>query len=1359
MLRLRKLQFRPALPQSLVIGRLFWVKLFTSVSALFVSIAELTIATKWHPYISSYTFALVLQSMAAAVAVNLHYKEQHVNRKASTQLLLFWLATILLSLLRLRTIVIVDLVEIHHPLAIAANGLFAISALVAFILELQPKPIALFKTSGTGTGDGISKSTNDDHDNCLEERANIFSRMTVAWIAPLIRKGFYKQLQLEDTCRLDEQFHPKVVTKVFQHNWQEELASGEPSLFRTFVRTYGAQWTLAAFYKLARDLATLLNPLLLSRLIGFVMKFNTDMAEPIEYGYFYAISMYLLAASGNVIFRLHWAQNHRIKIKMRTSLMTAIYQKTMTISNDARQKYDFGSIVMHMSVDAERISDFTTVTSYHLVSSPARIILIIYMLYQKLGWSVAAGVLVLLSSIPASTHITQNMKSQNKLIMAYRDQRTKITNEILTGIKAVKLYAWESLFIKKINKVRIDLELATIRKYAILRALFSFVATLTPFMVSFSTFALYSLADGKSHGPLTPQLVFVALALFNLLELPLISGSKVIAALYETKISADRILDFLTSGEIDRSAIDRKPYDHDNPDATSEDIMLFVNDASFKWLSADVPYLQNINIQCKRNELLAVVGRVASGKSSLISAILGDMIKCSGSVSICGNIAYVPQQPWILNATLRENILFGNDYDQEFYYKIISACALQQDIDALPAGDLTEVGERGITLSGGQKMRVALARAVYSRADVYFFDDPLAAIDAHVGQHIFANVLGTQGILQSRARILITNDTQHLNSADNIVILENGSIFGNGTYEKLMEARNRILDIAGVDLDAKREDSSASSSVAGTVSLKAGSNNAVSPAASPILLSGIINKDGLLGALLSFLQLIMLWTRCSVRASVKIHQGMINGVMRSPMSFFEVTPIGRILNRFTTDLVSCDRTLPEAISLMSNKSASAISAIVVIIISTPLIIFVLIPLSLIYRNYQKLHINSSRDLKRLQSTLRSPIIAHFQETINGVSSIRAYGHQSRFIQESENRMSQHMRANYSYLAINRWISVRLENLGDLVMLGTTLLSIISLHLFGIGDAGLVGLAVSYALKLSSSLNWVVRHSNNIEIAMTSLERAVEYADLPSEMANVIEDCRPKQTWPEQGVVEFKNYSARYRDDLDLVIKDLSFRVLPKQKVGIVGRTGAGKSSLTLALFRIIEATSGQILLDGEDIFKYGLFDVRSKLSIIPQDPMLFAGTVRENLDPFSSYSDQNIWRALEQAHLADYIRTKDERLEFIVTQGGNNFSTGQRQLICLARALLKHAKVLVLDEATASIDNATDKIIQQTIRKEFKDCTVLTIAHRLNTVIDNDMILVIDNGRLAEYDTPQNLLAKKEGLFTKLINEAYNKAE
>ncbi|KAJ2801418.1 hypothetical protein H4R20_003676 [Coemansia guatemalensis] len=400
---------------------------------------------------------------------------------------------------------------------------------------------------------------------------------------------------------------------------------------------------------------------------------------------------------------------------------------------------------------------------------------------------------------------------------------------------------------------------------------------------------------------------------------------------------------------------------------------------------------------------------------------------------------------------------------------------------------------------------------------------------------------------------------------------------------------------------------------------------------------------------------------------------------------------------------------------------------------------------------------SSRELRRLESTTGSPIIAQFQESISGATSIRAYGHQSRFLQVLETRLGQNIQVSYNYWIIKRWLSTRLDVFGNIIVFGTSLLAVMSVHLYGVGDASLVGLAITYAFEMSNLIRFAVRSYTDMEDSMTHVERALEYARLLPESADIIEDCRPKDTWPEHGKLEFKAYSARYRDGLDLVLKDLSFCVLPRQKVGIVGRTGAGKSSLSLALFRIIESARGQILLDGKDISQYGLFDVRSKLSIIPQDPVLFAGTVRENLDPFNEYSDQDIWQALEQAHLADYIRTKDDRLEFIVTQSGNNFSIGQKQLICLARALLKHAKVLVLDEATAAIDNATDEIIQETIRAEFESCTVLTIAHRLNTIIDSDMVLLIDDGRIAEYDTPQKLLANRKSLFTELVEEAQNR--
>ncbi|KAJ2829061.1 hypothetical protein IWW50_001059 [Coemansia erecta] len=587
----------------------------------------------------------------------------------------------------------------------------------------------------------------------------------------------------------------------------------------------------------------------------------------------------------------------------------------------------------------------------------------------------------------------------------------------------------------------------------------------------------------------------------------------------------------------------REAYNRDAPDTISDDVLVSIDNGTFKWLSTDEPTLRNVSIQCKRDELVAVIGKVGAGKSSLVSAMLGDMIKCDGSVRIRGNIAYVPQQAWIINATLRDNILFGIRFDQEFYNRVIDACALRQDLGILPGGDMTEIGEKGINLSGGQKARVSLARAVYARADVYILDDPLAAVDAHVGKHIFTHVLGPQGMLKSRARILITNAVQYLSNVAHIVMLHEGAVLAQGS----------LTDIAASSVQAQE--------------------------------------------LICYVEL----------------------------------PSGQ---------------------------------------ETPI---------------QDISDNNSAENVGVSSQAPNPDKSNHKNNVSTHSIIKKEA---------------------ADIGAIEWDCVKFY-----------------IQACGIRNVCLLLCAAALTLALNAS-------------------------------SGVIEDRRPSESWPGQGMVEFKDYSTRYREGLDLVLKGLSFRVLPNQKVGIVGRTGAGKSSLTLALFRIIEAAGGQILLDGEDISKYGLFDVRSKLSIIPQDPVLFAGTVRENLDPFNNYSDQDIWQALEHAHLADVIRAKDERLEFLVTQSGENFSVGQRQLICLARALLKRAKVLVLDEATAAIDNATDTIIQESIRKEFKHCTVLTIAHRLNTIIDSDMILVVDGGKLAEYDTPQNLLENENSLFAKLVEEA-----
>ncbi|KAJ2556689.1 hypothetical protein EV175_001836 [Coemansia sp. RSA 1933] len=1474
--RLRSLKGAGQLPRSVVATSAFWIKLALAVFALLASVAELVVMGGFAPLGSVYMTSLGLQAVAAGIAVWLHYKEQFRSRVASTPLLLFWLGTLVAGLIRLRTAIVLSAV-VSEPSLIVANILYMVAALATMTMEAQAKPHMLYELAGDDDDDEVGDGCYDEDYvtyQSPEERANIFSLLTFSWMTPLLEHGFRKPLQMEDTWELSSMYRPDVATARFQRNWQAQLRSGKPSLFWATMHTYGWSLALGSLLKLIKDLVAFLNPILLSRLIGFVSKYNTIDAEPIENGYFYAAAMFAVATIQTVAFQQHWVLNQRVNSLMKISYTTAIYRKTMALSNDARQNYNVGGIVTHMSVDAQRVADFTANFSHHLWSSPLQIIIALYLLYQTLGWCVFAGVIAMVISIPTSARISRSMRALNKLLMGYRDQRMKIMDEVLSGIKIIKLYAWETSFIRRINEIRVGMELATIRRYGVLQAVFSFVVTLLPFVVSFTTFGLYTLADGVSHGPLTPQLVFVALTLFNMLRFPLSIGPMVIPALLESIVSIGRIHDFLTAGEIDFEAVERKPYDRDAPDASAADVLVSVRDASFKWLSSEKPTLQGVSLECRRDQLVALIGRVGSGKSSLVSAVLGDMVKSAGSVEVRGSIAYAPQQAWIMNATLRDNILFGHKYDREFYSRVLDACALRPDLDMLPDGDMTEIGEKGINLSGGQKARVSLARAVYSRADIYILDDPLSAVDAHVGKHLYSRVIGPQGLLKTRARLLVTNAVQYLNTTDDIYMLRDGQVVDHGAFAQAMDRRGAIFDFVHKFIESEpssRGDSGGSSdaseteyfeedaatnehdgmpspvgvgirrkstkqtlgrasvgalhgarkprgpdhhqaddtqlTTAGrttttetsrqghvewstyrTYALACGTRNStifvctllaasISNVAANMWLKqwASSNDDagpsfvrrhsvffylltygalGLLGASMSSLQSLVLWTQCSIRASRKIHADMLQGVLRSPMSFFDVTPLGRILNRFSSDIQRCDEMLPRSVGSMVNTMVSVVSAVSVIGFSTPLMLLIMMPLAFVYRYLQQRYLFSSRELRRLDSTTRSPIFAHFQESIGGVSTVRAYAQQPRFIAENEHRIEKNIRAYYTYLSLNRWLSLRLESLGNVVMLGTTLMAVITLQFLGYGDAGLVGLSVAYALDFTSSLNWSVRSYTEVENSMIQLERVVEYARLPSEAPEVIEDHRPEKSWPAQGMLEFKDYSTRYREGLDLVLKDLTFRVMPNQKVGIVGRTGAGKSSLTLALFRIVEAAKGQILLDGEDIAKYGLFDVRSKLSIIPQDPILFAGSVRENLDPFNNYTDQEVWDALHHARLAEFIRSKDEGLDFAVSQGGDNFSVGQRQLICLARALLKRAKVLVLDEATAAIDNSTDAIIQESIRKEFKHCTVLTIAHRLNTIIDSDMILVVDGGRLAEYDTPQNLLAREESLFAKLVEEA-----
>ena len=908
----------------------------------------------------------------------------------------------------------------------------------------------------------------------------------------------------------------------------------------------------------------------------------------------------------------------------------------------------------------------------------------------------------------------------------------------------------------------------------------------------------------------------------------------------QSRVSMQRINKYMNSEDI--------PADSVTHDASESDPII-IERGTFRWDKNEPVVLRDVDIHLERGSLTAVVGMVGSGKSSLMSALLGDMVKDSGSrVNTLGQIAYVPQQAWMRNAKLRENVLFGRSRDSDMYERVLHACALTADLKVLPGGDETEIGEKGINLSGGQKQRISLARACYSDADLYLLDDPLSAVDAHVGKHIFEQVLGPNGMLKGKTRVLVTHSITHLHLMDRIIVLKDNTISEQGTYQELIEKKGAFADflvehMAGMKEDEEevtqivadlqdilgdgtrkeklrsqlaRQESISSEDTEGertkhmrTKDRSSGGTRVGTLIQDETAETGSVDKAvyvyylksiGLFGAILIvMLQLTVqsaslgtsLWMETwvagdlgnasipenrnlylsvygalgfvqmistlvlsisislvTLKASKKLHENMLNNVWRNPMEFFDTTPVGRILNRFSSDISICDTVLAQFMSQLLSYTATFIGSVVVFMTVVWWFIAFMIPASVVFIVTQQIYVATSRQLKRLTSITKSPIFTHFGETLNGTSTIRAYAMQAKMREESGQLIDQNGRMYYPSVIANRWLAVRLETLGNLITLAVSVVAM-SVEI----QASEAGLIISYSLTLSQIMAYLVRAAVDVENNIVAVERIKEYTHTSSE-AEWESDDPPAEGWPQEGQVTFADYGMRYREGLPLAIGGLDCRINGGEKVGIVGRTGAGKSSLTVALFRMAEAATGSISIDGVDISKIGLHELRHKLTIIPQDPVLFAGTLRVNLDPFEAHSDDELWKALELSHLKGYVTGIEGGLQHTITEGGENLSVGQRQMVCLARALLRKTKILILDEATAAVDLETDELIQATIRREFANCTVLTIAHRLNTIMDYDKIVVLDKGTIKEFAPPNQLLQNENSIFFGMARNA-----
>ncbi|XP_034806715.3 multidrug resistance-associated protein 1 isoform X2 [Pan paniscus] len=1401
--------------------------------------------------------------------------ERRKGVQSSGIMLTFWLVALVCALAILRSKIMTALKED------AQVDLFRdITFYVYFSLLLIQLVLSCFSDRSP-----LFSETIHDPNPCPESSASFLSRITFWWITGLIVRGYRQPLEGSDLWSLNKEDTSEQVVPVLVKNWKKECAKTRkqpvkvvysskdpaqpkesskvdaneevealivkspqkewnPSLFKVLYKTFGPYFLMSFFFKAIHDLMMFSGPQILKLLIKFV----NDTKAPDWQGYFYTVLLFVTACLQTLVLHQYFHICFVSGMRIKTAVIGAVYRKALVITNSARKSSTVGEIVNLMSVDAQRFMDLATYINM-IWSAPLQVILALYLLWLNLGPSVLAGVAVMVLMVPVNAVMAMKTKTYQVAHMKSKDNRIKLMNEILSGIKVLKLYAWELAFKDKVLAIRQE-ELKVLKKSAYLSAVGTFTWVCTPFLVALCTFAVYVTID--ENNILDAQTAFVSLALFNILRFPLNILPMVISSIVQASVSLKRLRIFLSHEELEPDSIERRPV-KDGGGTNS----ITVRNATFTWARSDPPTLNGITFSIPEGALVAVVGQVGCGKSSLLSALLAEMDKVEGHVAIKGSVAYVPQQAWIQNDSLRENILFGCQLEEPYYRSVIQACALLPDLEILPSGDRTEIGEKGVNLSGGQKQRVSLARAVYSNADIYLFDDPLSAVDAHVGKHIFENVIGPKGMLKNKTRILVTHGMSYLPQVDVIIVMSGGKISEMGSYQELLardgafaeflrtyasteqeqDAENGVTGVSGPGKEAKQMENgmlvtdsagkqlqrqlSSSSSYSGDISRHHNSTAELQKAEAKkeetwklmeadkaqtgqVKLSVYWDYMKAIGLFISFLSIFLfmcnhvsalasnywlsLWTddpivngtqehtkvRLSVYGALGISQGiavfgysmavsiggilasrclhvdLLHSILRSPMSFFERTPSGNLVNRFSKELDTVDSMIPEVIKMFMGSLFNVIGACIVILLATPIAAIIIPPLGLIYFFVQRFYVASSRQLKRLESVSRSPVYSHFNETLLGVSVIRAFEEQERFIHQSDLKVDENQKAYYPSIVANRWLAVRLECVGNCIVLFAALFAVISRHSL---SAGLVGLSVSYSLQVTTYLNWLVRMSSEMETNIVAVERLKEYSETEKEAPWQIQETAPPSSWPQVGRVEFRNYCLRYREDLDFVLRHINVTINGGEKVGIVGRTGAGKSSLTLGLFRINESAEGEIIIDGINIAKIGLHDLRFKITIIPQDPVLFSGSLRMNLDPFSQYSDEEVWTSLELAHLKDFVSALPDKLDHECAEGGENLSVGQRQLVCLARALLRKTKILVLDEATAAVDLETDDLIQSTIRTQFEDCTVLTIAHRLNTIMDYTRVIVLDKGEIQEYGAPSDLLQQR-GLFYSMAKDA-----
>ncbi|XP_052048462.1 ATP-binding cassette sub-family C member 10 [Apodemus sylvaticus] len=1278
-------------------------------------------------------------------------------------------------------------------------------------------------------------SSESQETEVAEDGESWLSRFSYAWLAPLLTRGLRGELrQPRDTCRLPRRLHPAYLARAFQAHWKEGA-----QLWRALYGAFGCRYLALGLLKLVGTMLGFSGPLLLSLLVGFL----EEGQEPLSHGLLYVLGLASGTVMSAVLQNQYGYEIRKVTLQARVAVLSLLYRKALRLGPS---RPPTGEVLNLLGTDSERLLNFAG--SFHEAwGLPLQLAITLYLLYQQVGTAFLAGLVLALLLVPVNKVIATRIMTSNQEMLRHKDARVKLMTELLSGIRVIKFFRWEQALGDRVKAHRTQ-ELGRLRVVKYLDAVCVYLWAALPVVIFVAIFITYVLMGHQ----LTATKVFTALALVRMLILPLNNFPWVINGLLESKVSLDRIQRFLDLPSYSPEAY----YSPDPP--TEPSTALQLHEALFSWDpigASQKTFISHLHV--KKGMLVGIVGKVGCGKSSLLAAITGELHRLCGWVAVSDlskGFGLATQEPWIQCATIRDNILFGKTFDAQLYREVLEACALNDDLSILPAGDQTEVGEKGVTLSGGQRARIALARAVYQEKTLYLLDDPLAAVDADVANHLLHRCI--LGVLSHTTRLLCTHRTEYLERADVVLLMEAGHLVRTGPPSEILplvqavptpraekeqvtdsgqslsvlelERTTKELEVEQntsgrlVQEESKREGAVAlhvyraywramGHGLAAAIlislllmqatrngadwwlahwlsQLKAGRNGSKEdPASSSPGSTGLFSPRLLLfspgssyiplykaapngssdvhfyltvyttiAGLNSLCTLLrsVLFAAGALQAAASLHHRLLHRLLTAPVTFYDSTPSGRVLNRFSSDVACVDDSLPFLLNILLSNSMGLLGLLAVLGSGLPWLLLLLPPLSFIYYSVQSLYRASFRELRRLGSLTLSPLYSHLADTLAGLPVLRAAGATHRFEEENQRLLELNQRCQFASYATMQWLDIRLQLMGAAVVSAIAGIALVQ-HQQGLANPELVGLVLSYALSLTSLLSGMVSSFTQTEAMMVSVERLEEYScDIPQEpQGQPLQSPHQPVSWLTRGSVEFQDVVLVYRPGLPNALDGVTFRVEPGEKLGIVGRTGSGKSSLFLVLFRLLEPSAGRVLLDGVDTSQLELAELRSQLAVIPQDPFLFSGTVRENLDPQGVHEDRALWQALEQCHLSE-VAVAMGGLDGELGERGRNLSLGQRQLLCLARALLTDAKILCIDEATASVDQKTDQLLQQTICKRFANKTVLTIAHRLNTILNSDRVLVLQAGRVVELDSPSALRSQPHSVFQQLLQSS-----